>query len=334
MNEKIWEAYFNQQSAACWLLSQDFKLLAENVAAQQLKENFQVRLAQIIDVGLGKGCALHPTMADCQQCPIDKEWQQNQFPINLLANDGSLEQFTGELQNLSANGWSLTLRQTTEKIVDQHNLEMVNYVQNAQENERKRIARDLHDGLAQSVYSLMLETRGLKWTPLENVKDKLQGIDAHFGEILQEIRTLARELRPSAIDDLGLVPAIQQFVEQIEKMTAFIIELTIEGVACSLPTEQEIIIYRIIQEATANALKYSGENSATLELDYQAEQLIITFKDCGVGFDMKQHQAGLGLLNLKERSAVIAGELVITSAVGEGTTITLHLPLATTFDEE
>ena len=91
---------------------------------------------------------------------------------------------------------------------------MLSYLNEACESEKKRIASELHDGIAQSIYSLMLETRGLKWTPFEEHQQKLQAIDQHFADVLLEIKSLATELRPSILDDVGLIPAINQFVEQ------------------------------------------------------------------------------------------------------------------------
>ncbi len=191
----------------------------------------------------------------------------------------------------------------------------------------KKIAQDLHDGIAQSVYSLMLETRGLKWLSSDAQMEKLKGIDRHFSEVLTEIKEMASELRPMAIDAFGLVHALEQFVERTSEMTGFEINLLREGEEQTMNETTRITIYRIIQEAVNNAMKYSGENQMTVRLSFQTEDLLVEIKDHGIGFEGEHKEKGFGLANMKERAHSINSKLTIYARPNQGTCIKLHVPL-------
>lgn len=232
------------------------------------------------------------------------------------------------------------LKQITEKIGDIQNKEIWGLrVIQAQEAERARVARDLHDGPAQSLSNLMLKTElCLKMVDkdIERVKDELQILKNLIRGTIDDTRGLIYNLRPMSIDDLGLIPTLERFIDQIEEKNDFSIELKVK----QSPTENRIkesdIIavtsFRIIQEALNNIQKYSKADQVIIELEYNLTNLIIIIQDNGIGFDITKLESGLidnhgfGLPMMKERVNLLLGKFVIKSEINKGTVIHITLP--------
>lgn len=319
---EIQTSLFNQLTTAVWLLDADLKLISQTNKALELSQKFQVDIKKIWEISQGKGCALHSTKGECLNCPLEENISPQGFPFVLLNQAGHRFEFWGRVTTEKEQ----ILLQIEEEKKQALDYSMFDYLNDARESERKKIAQDLHDGIAQSIYSLMLETRNLKWLELSQQKEKLKEIDRHFSDVLVEVRNLAGELRPMTIDEFGLIPALEQFSERTQEMTGFEIDLSVTGKIQALKETERIAVYRIIQEAVANALKYSGTNSIDLELNFQANFLRIEIIDHGVGFNVTEGQ-GFGLINMKERAFSIDSELVIVSKETEGTKIIMNVPL-------
>lgn len=317
------ESLFQNIQEILWLLDENDNVIMSTTMALEFEKKYQLDLNKIMDISRGRGCALHTTQKKCLNCALDERVSPSGFPFILFDCHQQSQEFWGKVESNEKQSLleiNLVNSITTEK-------SLFYYLDNAREAERKKIAQDLHDGVAQSVYSLMLETRSLKWLPHEAKEDKLKDIDRHFSEVLSEIKNMASELRPMSIDTFGLIQALEQFVDRTVEMTGFEIIMSVHGEEQLIKESVRIVIYRIIQEAVNNAMKYSGRNQMNLELFYEEEKLLIDMSDRGIGFDMEVVGLGFGLINMRERAHSFGGELLIFSRQEHGTTIQLQVPL-------
>lgn len=205
----------------------------------------------------------------------------------------------------------------------------VRLVTKAQEEERKRLARDLHDGTAQQLAMLV---RDLKQHSLDN-GDPIFHLHESATDILEEVRRVARDQRPSLLDDLGLLSALEWLVDARNVRSAARATLTVVGTARRLPAEIEVALYRITQEALTNAERHADATSIQITVTFD-QDIIISIEDDGRGFEMHLstsdhvHAGRLGLMGMQERAQLIGGELKIHTSPDEGTTISVCVPLS------
>ncbi|WP_028559267.1 sensor histidine kinase [Paenibacillus pinihumi] len=207
----------------------------------------------------------------------------------------------------------------------------------AQEEERKRIAREIHDGPAQSLANLVIRTeiaeRMLVKQEFRLVQDELIDLKGQVRSGLEEIRKIIFNLRPMALDDLGLVPTLRKYVQDFEEKTKIRTNFELVGREIRLPSAMEAGIYRLIQEAYTNALKHANPSFVSLEITYQAQMVKIVVQDNGSGFHVGQAEqraaenSSFGLIGMRERVDLLEGRLDIESAIQEGTKITIHIPI-------
>jgi len=220
-------------------------------------------------------------------------------------------------------------QQRMEKERYQHKL--TQYVIQAQEEERKRIARELHDGIGQALYSILV---GLNVIGQENLTEPVR---RHVNDLLQitskameEIKRMALELRPSALDDLGLLPALRSLMKRMEKSFDIQVELHVQGARRRYSASVETALYRIIQEAMTNTAKYARASKLGIMFEDREKEVVVTVVDDGVGFDVEKALKsgnGLGLFGMRERAQLLGGTLEIRSAQNEGTTVIVRIPL-------
>jgi PAS domain S-box-containing protein len=201
----------------------------------------------------------------------------------------------------------------------------------AQEDERLRLSRELHDVVSQHLAALMLGLNSLETYlqggPGAPVLTSLQSLTETIG---REIHELAVTLRPTALDDLGLVRAITNYVEAWSVRTGIDAQLHTAGLGpARLPAEVEIALYRIAQEALTNVLKHAAARRVSVVLNRFENEISLVIEDDGRGFesDAKPASAGLGLLGMSERVRQLGGRITVESAVGQGTTILVRIPV-------
>lgn len=215
---------------------------------------------------------------------------------------------------------------------EQIRAQLLEKVISAQEEERKRIARELHDETSQALTSLVV---GLK--VLEGLHDPAQ-IKAQVAELrelatatLESVHGLALELRPSVLDDLGLVAAVQRHVAAQAKKYNLDVDFHTAGLdGMRLPPETETAVYRIVQEALANVARHSRAASASVVLERRNDTLVAIVEDDGQGFDVDAllaREQSLGLHGMRERAFLVGGKLTIESSPGAGTTVFVQVPL-------
>ncbi|MDP4169778.1 MAG: PAS domain-containing sensor histidine kinase, partial [Bacillota bacterium] len=204
---------------------------------------------------------------------------------------------------------------TERKRVEEELQNMMGRIINVQEEERKRLSRNLHDGIGQNLYSHLITINRLI---SEMDHPLLQQMQDEAAELIEEIRDISWELRPSVLDDLGLVPAIRSFLTRYSDH--YEIDVIFECVLNRrLDVNIETTIYRIIQEALTNVRKYAGVCEARVTVRELESAVRVMIEDKGAGFDIKQDSRGVGLFSMDERARSVGGELSIYAAPGKGT---------------
>ena len=215
--------------------------------------------------------------------------------------------------------------------------ELLHQVVGAQEAERQRIARELHDATGQSLTAIALGLRGVE-TMLENDQpvavDQVEELKSFSTSALGELRQIITDLRPSQLDDLGLAAALQWYVQQFEKRYTIRTEFIAKGTRSRLPPEYETVLFRIIQEALTNIAKHANASKAVVRLEKYLAQVCVTIEDDGRGFDLEEalrsdSRTGWGLLGIQERAWLLGGQYEIDSKPGRGTRIRVIVPVKT-----
>lgn len=202
-----------------------------------------------------------------------------------------------------------------------------------QEEERKRIAMNIHDGIGQMLTSLKFQTASIDLSKTKETEQKLLDINKLIKDIIQEVRIVTFNLKPPVLSDYGLVAGLKNLVQEIDKLSnnRLIFE-NITDFQQRLSPKVENNIYRIVQEAVNNAIKYANSPTVLVSLEHNTDELVLTIKDTGVGFESKSTDLfhadyGHGFLNMQERATYINGKLLIESKPGLGTIIKLFVPL-------
>jgi two-component system NarL family sensor kinase len=209
-----------------------------------------------------------------------------------------------------------------------------------QEDERRRLARELHDGLGQTLTALTNQLERLQQKLDGRGADDLASRLADSVEMarlaLNESRELSRLLRPPVLDDLGLPAALSWLARTLEQRTGLRVELTLDGLEERLDPDLETLVFRLVQEALTNVLRHAGVNRATVAVSRDGELLALQIADRGRGFDADETLvggeavSGSGLRGMRDRLELFGGRLELTSAPGHGTLISAAVPLLET----
>jgi two-component system sensor histidine kinase UhpB len=194
----------------------------------------------------------------------------------------------------------------------------------AQEEERARIARDLHDEVNQSLTGLLLRLEAVREAAPPELEPELAETRALANQAMRELLSLARQLRPTALDDLGLAAAIAGQLEQLES-GGVKAELSTDGDFSGLDDDVQLVVYRVAQEALANAARHSGAGRIAVALRRAGDGVELEVADDGRGFPFEESERGLGIGGMRERALLVGGELIIESRPGEGTTVRLSV---------
>jgi two-component system sensor histidine kinase UhpB len=195
----------------------------------------------------------------------------------------------------------------------------------AQEEERARVARDLHDEVSQSLTGLLLRLEAVREAAPPELEPELAETRVLANQAMRELLSLARQLRPTALDDLGLAAAIAGQVEQV-KRPGLDAELTAEGDFSDLDDDVQLVVYRVAQEALTNAARHSEAKRIAVSLRRSGRGVELEVADDGRGFAFEQSEQGLGIGGMRERALLIGAELTIESRPGHGTTVRLSVP--------
>jgi two-component system sensor histidine kinase DegS len=203
---------------------------------------------------------------------------------------------------------------------------------NAQESERQRLSRQMHDGPAQALSNFILQTeiamRLLEVDPAQ-ARDELGNLKGAAMGTFQKVRNFIFELRPMMLDDLGLLPTIKRYADAVKEQSGIDVSVTISGNERRLEPYLEVMVFRAVQELMGNVIRHSQGNQLKINLDLADDLIRVQVDDNGKGFDPDSVQEGksLGLKLIRERVEMLGGSFEIDSAVGKGTRIIFSLPL-------
>jgi PAS domain S-box-containing protein len=224
---------------------------------------------------------------------------------------------------------------TTEKQQQENVRAYIQQITRAQEEERKRIARDLHDDVSPDILILIQKLDNLTASPRlksATVKENLEGVRSQAVKALEALRSCAQGLRPRIIDDLGLAAALDWIAEGLEKDQKIKVRVEAESIDRGLSPETQIVLFRIAQEALNNIRKHAQASRVTIKVKSESDYVLMTITDNGQGFKVPPRfedmvSAGrLGLMGMYERSRLLDGSLKIKSTPGKGTELTVRLP--------
>jgi signal transduction histidine kinase len=198
----------------------------------------------------------------------------------------------------------------------------------AQENERRALARELHDEVGQFLSAILMETEGAECADqAADVREHLDSIKTLAEKTVNQVRDLALLLRPSMLDDLGLAPALNWHARETSKRTGLNVMVSADDTINSLPDEHRTCIYRLVQEAVNNAVRHAKARTVEVAVRREDQMVNVTVQDDGAGFDTR-FMRGLGLLGMEERVRRLGGRLKISSELGRGTMVHAGLPVA------
>lgn len=239
-----------------------------------------------------------------------------QTELNLLAANEALTVKEGELRSKQ-----VSLRALTGKLIV------------AQENERRRIGRELHDDLTQQLAVLAINAGKLEQQAgATERKDKvgLRKIKERLMELSEYVQALSRRLHPSIVEDLGISTALHSLCEDLEQNEGILIDCEVDDAAADIPNDHALCIYRVAQEALRNIVKHSRATRVQVQLHSNKGTLKFQVRDNGIGFNLGEEkiQIGLGLQSMKERARLFGGAILVKPRPGDGTVISVSMPLS------
>lgn len=202
----------------------------------------------------------------------------------------------------------------------------------AQDEERSRIARELHDSTAQSLTAIVLQlSAAARDATVPDLAERLSEVKEMAGSALEEVRTLSHRVHPRVLDDLGLVAAVRWLARQARDSAGVDVTVDALGEAETIPAPAASVLYRVAQEALTNAVHHAGPTSIAVTVQTDAETATLEVADDGCGFDLAEAEArrpGMGLFSMRERVSLVDGQLDVISSPGSGTRVVARVPLA------
>lgn len=199
----------------------------------------------------------------------------------------------------------------------------------AQERERRKISRELHDGIGQSLYGLLLHIESIQslYERGQDVAPCLEKLKNITLQTIGEVRNLSSEIRPPDLDDEGLIIALKNIMGNLGTRFAIQINFKYKGFHKRLPQTIENALYRITREALINAAKYSKAERIDVVLELNDDRVLLTVTDYGEGFRFSESRKGVGIYSMKERAAILGGNVAIFSDIGRGTKVKAEIPI-------
>ena len=338
-SEEEYRGIFENSSDALFVCSTSARIISANRAAIQLSgltlEELQART--IFDLLAERD---RPNVQDLFPLEVENLPTGSIGEVTMKRKDGSDAVLELKISPLfrrgRISGIQIIAQDITEEKKLRRNMEYyIKQVTQAQEDERLRISRELHDDTAQLLANL---SRSLNTIVTEDdscnieVLNRLGKLQETADSALEGVRRFSQDLRPSILDDLGLVPALEWLITDLEKHKGIVTSFTVEGERSRLAPETELAVFRVTQEALSNIRRHSGATEVKLRLLFTADALTVFLSDNGQGFEIPEHtsdlaQSGrLGIIGMRERARLIDATLNIESKKRNGTRVTLRVP--------
>jgi len=340
-SEQRYRGLFENAYDAIWLQDLEDNIIAANSACigltgyalDELRGLKSVQLISRDTQGIAK---------EMERRILASETTGSQGEVRLIKKDGS-EAFIKLASSLVvANGHPAAIQViahdvTEEKRMQENLRHFLQEITRAQEEERKRIAQELHDD---TVHALAIHARQIdilismiNRLPKREVPLRLEELRQEASQIMQGVQRMSQDLRPAALDRLGLLPAVQWLASRIAEYSGMDIKVEFIGEERRLPDEVELVLFRIVQEALRNAWKHAEAKTTEVSVEFGEARIRIVISDNGKGFGAPKslvdlpRSGKLGLAGMKERVDLVGGTLQITSKIGEGTTVIAELPM-------
>ncbi len=339
LSEERYRGLFENASEAIFVCSSTGRIVSANRACEELTGRTQEELLTL---------TLHELFSDESQEKVKELFADDSTTaalgqsedLNLVVKDGKHAYVELKVSPLVTSdgvlGLQAILRDVTEERQLRQNMEYyITQITRAQEDERLRISRELHDDTAQLLVGL---SRGLdsltsgKSKLPKTARERLERMHALTESALEGVRRFSQDLRPSVLDDLGLVPALEWLATNLEERSGISTSVAIAGTPRRLSPEKELAVFRIAQEALSNVRKHSQASRVDMSVDFAEDALTMVISDDGEGFDMPQRASDLvvygklGIVGMRERARLVNGTLIVQSDAGAGTVITLRVP--------
>jgi len=342
-SEESYRGLFESATEAIIVHDLDGRIIAANTACEKLTGYTGAEMASM---GIGRFLSRQGLETERRMVEKQLTGEAVDGPIELLLTkrDG-----TDAIVELKASlifrgeqpvGVQAIVRDVTEQRRMQDNLRFyISEVLKAQENERLRIARELHDDTAQALTGLSRRLDMLADTLASNDNQPGQGIAEHLEElraqsdrILEGVRRFSRDLRPPVLDDLGLLPAVKWLVTALEEQHGVAANIRVMGEQHRLPDDTELALFRVAQEALNNAARHAHASAVELAVDFRSDGISIAIADNGKGFEVPRAisdlaaSGKLGIIGMQERVRLLGGTLAIHSEPGAGTSVVVTVP--------
>ena len=271
---------------------------------------------------------------------ISGETESHLTEVKMVRKDGSEAFVQLSTSPVSAAGKIIGFQHIARDISEQMRMQenqrfYLQQATRAQEEERKRISRELHDETIQSLVALSRRLDALSATGEslpENVRSGIEELWQQTNDIMKEVRRLSQDLRPAALDRLGLLPALEWLAADMSQYSGIETKLKVMGTERRFPEEVELVLFRITQEALRNVWRHAGATSAEVIVVFYQDKTRIVISDNGKGFEIPgtigdlARDGKLGLAGMRERARLVGGSLKVQSQPGKGTTITIEIP--------
>jgi two-component system, NarL family, sensor histidine kinase NreB len=332
---------YKNSTEAIFFLDNSATILSLNPAAEQI---IDPSVLEAIKDGrentlcsLCRGYMSSEEHQTCSNCYVNQgEGGLTSFQVYLETRDKGVVPFIATYHTIDKeNGIHVyMLRDLTLQYKQQEALyrsEMLMKTVEAQENERKRISRELHDSVVQELISVLVDMRLVKYiNNYEEIHSRVKQTEESLSRLIEEIRNLSVFLRPASLDDLGLEAAFRSHFKWVEQSYGFHVHFQSTINKKRYPQNIETAVYRICQEAILNAVKYAHVVEVYVTFSERNGKLELIVQDHGEGFNTEKPDikgSGLGIFGMKERADLIGGQLQIQSEKGKGTTVYLSLPI-------
>jgi two-component system sensor histidine kinase DegS len=341
--EQDYRYFFDNASDAIWVHDTVGIIVYANKAVQTLTGYIHAKLIGMNVVELFSSPRCLEYDLELEHKLLEGQHVKQPYEQHLKRKDGSeaiLKIATSlVIQDDEVKGFQHIARDITEERKQQDNMRF--YVQEiikAQEDERKRIARELHDEVAPQLLLLIQRidaiTSNNRHKLSDYLKDKLEGLRCQTVEGLESLRRIAQDLRPRILDDLGLIPSIEWMADNLIMNHGIDAKVLISGKKTDLPSEVQLLLFRIAQEAINNVRRHARALLVVIGLDFEKDKTILTIRDNGIGFELPDKisqmpaNGKLGLAGIQERAQLLSGTIDVRSEPGRGSTITVEIPNA------
>ena len=306
---------------------------ASALSGYTLDELVKMNISQFLSV---KGFEL---VMEKQQALLKGKAPTERYELELIRKDGTRVVIESLTRLLTEEGQPMGIQAVVWDITEQKRLheELQFYIAEitrAQEEERKRIARELHDETAQSLASLALDIEAINKTKdqlSEDTIQRLEQIRSRIDSIIEGVRRFSHELRPGVLDQVGLMPALELLAEELSKEMKVNVRVEVTGSEKRLSAEAELVLFRIAQEALRNVKKHSQATEAMVRVEFGAKKVKLNVTDNGRGFELPEllgefaSRGSLGLIGIRERVRLLGGRFSVKSQPGKGTTVAVEV---------